>query len=198
MVSELRGVSCLRFGDARDKRKSIGVSRAFGDKVRAFHQLESATASFATRAAAKLRGQDSVCTTVVVYLTTSRHDERVRSVSHSKKLAEATADTGKIITTALELLDDLYDPDFSYQKVMVLLLDIVDTAAWQLSLTNPVVERDEKTRLMHDVDTLNRRYGLGTVWHAVEDKSHAGWQSKHALRSPRYTTHWSDIPTVSA
>ena len=120
-------------------------------------------------------------------------------VSHAqKKLAEATADTGKIITTALELLDDLYDSDFSYQKVMVLLLDIVDTAAWQLSLTNPVVERDEKTRLMHDVDTLNRRYGLGTVWHAVEDKSHAGWQSKHALRSPRYTTHWSDIPTVSA
>ena len=85
MVSELRGVSCLRFGDARDKRKSIGVSRAFGHKVRAFHQLESATASFATRAAAKLRGQDSVCTTVVVYLTTSRHDERVRSVSRSKK-----------------------------------------------------------------------------------------------------------------
>ena len=197
MVSELRGIRCLEFGDKRDKRQSIMVSRAFGHKVREFHQLESAAANFATRAAAKLRAQDSVCSKVVVYLTTSKHDERVRSVSKSTRLSEATADTGRIISTALGLLEELYDPDFSYQKVMVLLLDIVDREVWQLSLTNPVNERDERERLMAGVDALNARYGQGTVWHAAEDKSHAAWQSKHALRSPRYTTNWAELPRVS-
>lgn len=198
MIDELRGKSCLEFGDKHEKRQSIMVSRAFGHKVREYHQLESATASFATRAAAKLRAQGSVCSKVVVYLTTSRHDEHVRSVSKSIRLAEATADTGHIITSALELLQELYDSEFSYQKVMVLLLDIVDRGAWQLSLTDPVVTRDERERLMAGVDALNARYGLGTVWHAAEDKSRATWQSKHALRSPRYTTNWLDLPHVRA
>lgn len=198
MVTELRGVSCLRFGDKHEKRQSIMVSRAFGHKVREYHQLESAAASFATRATAKLRLQGSVCSKVVVYLTTSKHDERVRSVSKSTRLAEATADTGRIITTALELLEELYDPEFSYQKIMILLFDIVDREAWQLSLTDPVTSRDEHVRLMAGVDALNARYGLGTVWHAVEDKYRANWQSKHALRSPRYTTNWAELPTVKA
>ena len=198
MVEELRGVSCLTFGDKRDKRQSIMVSRAFGHKVREYHQLEGAAASFATRAAAKLRAQGSVCSTVVVYLTTGRHDEKVRSVSRGVRLSEATADTGRIIVAAVELLDGLYDPEFSYQKVMVLLLDIIDREAWQLSLTEPVADRDKKASLMQSVDELNKRYGLGTVWHAAEDKSHAGWQSKHARRSQRYTTSWSELPIVKA
>lgn len=198
MVSELRGVSCLQFGDKREKRQSIMVSRAFGHKVREFHQLESAAASFATRAAAKLRAQQSVCSKIVVYLTTSKHDEQVRSVSRSIRLSEATADTGRIISTALKLLEELYDPEFAYQKVMIILLDIVDREAWQLSLTNPVNSRDERERLMAGVDALNNRYGLGTVWHAAEDKNRAKWQSKHALRSPRYTTSWAELPRVKS
>jgi DNA polymerase V len=198
MISELRGISCLRFGDKREKRQSIMVSRAFGHKVREYHQLESATASFATRATAKLRAQGSVCSKVVVHLTTSKHVERVRSASKSIRLSEATADTGRIITAALGLLEELYDPDFSYQKVMILLLDIVDREAWQLSLTDPAQERDEHERLMAGVDALNARYGMGTVWHAAEDKSRAHWQSKHALRSPRYTTNWTELPRVKA
>jgi DNA polymerase V len=198
MVNELRGVSCLRFGDKREKRQSIMVSRAFGHKVREYHQLESAAASFATRATAKLRVQGSVSSKVVVYLTTSRHDEHARSVSKSVRLAEATADTGRIIAAALELLEELYDPDFSYQKIMIILLDIVDREAWQLSLTDPARERERQERLMQGVDALNLRYGLGTVWHAAEDKSRAHWQSKHALRSQRYTTNWNELPRVKA
>jgi DNA polymerase V len=198
MISELRGVSCLQFGDKREKRQSIMVSRAFGHKVREYHQLESATASFATRGAAKLRAQSSVCSKIVVYLTTSKHAEHVRSVSKSVRLAEATADTGRIIAAALGLLEQLYDPDFSYQKAMIVLLDIVDREAWQLSLTDPVHARERQERLMLGVDTLNARYGLGTVWHATEDKSRAKWQSKHALRSQRYTTNWTELPRVKA
>lgn len=196
MINELKGVRCLQFGDKHDKRASIGVSRAFGHKIKEYHQLESAAAGFATRAAARLRRQNSVCSKVVVYLTTSRFDDdnMVRSVSKSQRLPEATADTGRIIRVATDLLSDLYDPDFSYQKVMVLLLDIVDLGDWQLSLTDSASDRDKKGSLMKNVDMLNRRFGPGTVWHAAEDKPGVRWQSRHDRRSPRYTTSWLELP----
>ncbi len=196
MVDELRGVRCLPFGDKHDKRQSIMVSRAFGHKVRAYHQLESAAATFATRASAKLRRQGSVCGKVSLYLTTNRFDEQRRSVWREARLPEATADTGRIIEAALSLLEELYDPEFSYQKVAVSLHNIVDREAWQLSLTDPVLARDRQERLMRGVDALNKKYGAGTVWHAAEDKVRADWHSKHALRSPQYTTRWEELPRV--
>lgn len=196
MIDELRGQPRLGFGDKHEQRKSIMCSRSFGHKVRGYHQLESATANFATRAVARLRSQGSVCSTVVVHLTTGRHAEQVRQVSQTIHLAEATADTGRIISGALEGLSDIYDENFFYQKVAVMLLDIVDLADWQMSLTEPDVKRDSRVRLMKGVDKLNKIYGEGTVWHASEDRPHANWQSKHALRSPRYTTSWADLPKL--
>lgn len=196
MVDELRGQPRLKFGDSRDKRQSIMVSRAFGHRVREYHQLESALANFTARAAAKLRGQQSVCSRVAVYLTTSRYDEQVRSVSKSATLPEPSGDTGSLLTCSLSLLEELYDPDFSYTKVAVILLDIVDVQAWQLSLMQPAQSRDRKLRLMNGVDRINARFGSSTIWHAAEDRANAGWHSKHALRSPRYTTSWTELPKV--
>lgn len=196
MVDELRGLPRLKFGDSHEQRQSIMVSRAFGHRVREYHQLESALANFTARAAARLRSQSSVCSRVVVYLTTGKHAENQRNVSRSLKLPESTNDTGTLLSYALDILADVYDPDFSYTKIAVILLDIVDIKAWQLSLMVSEANRDRSVRLMAGIDRLNARYGQGTVWHAVEDRSRAGWQSKHALRSPRYTTNWAELPRL--
>lgn len=197
MVDELRGQSRLKFGDKYVKRKTIMVSRSFGHKVREYHQLESAASNFAARAAAKLRGQGSVCGKVAVYLTTSRFDEQKQQVFRELRLSEAAADTGRIITAVLQLLADIYDPDFSYQKVAVILLDIADYGQWQLSLTEPDVYRDNRAELMRGVDALNKRYD-SAVWYGSEDRAHSKWQSRRALASPGYTSRWSELPTVGA
>lgn len=195
MVDELRGQPRLSFGDKHAQRKSIMVSRSFGHKVRQYNQLESAASNFAARAAAKLRGQGSVCAKVAVYLTTGRFDAQNRQVSREIRLPEATADTGRIITAALGLLEEIYDPEFSYQKVAVILLDIVDLADWQMSLTDPDVRRDDRSVLMRSVDSLNKRYG-GMVWYGSENRAHASWRSKKALVSPAYTMRWEELPRV--
>lgn len=198
MVDELRGQPRLQFGDKHDKRKSIMVSRSFGHKVREYHQLESATSNFTARAAAKLRAQGSVCTKVMVILMTNRFDEQVRRVAKEIRLPEATADTGRLLTATLGLLEALYDAEFSYQKVAVILLDIADIGDWQLSLTHPAPKREERQGLMHDIDRLNQRYGSDTLWYGTEDKAGANWHSKSARRSPSYTTRWSDLPLIKA
>lgn len=197
MVDELRGEARIAFGDKRDQRASIMCSRSFGHRVRDYFQLESAVATFAAQAAARLRAQDSVCRGIVTFISTGvRQPEHRHYASHLITLPEATADSGQLISSALEGLDAIYDHDFAYQKAGVTLVGITDIAAWQLSLSSDEVQREKKVALMEEVDKLNTRFGKGTVWQGTEARSKAAWQSKSERRSPRYTTRLHELPQL--
>lgn len=197
MIDELRGEPRLEFGDKRDQRQTIMRSRSFGHKVRAYHQLESAVATFTAQAAARLRAQDSVCRGVIPFLAGSKSDGEDRVwASQLVTLDEATADTGRLITAALQGLQVVYDVEGSYKKAGITLVGIQSIESWQLSLLNDHPKRDEQVELMRAVDKLNKRYGTGTVWHASESRNDADWHSKRQRRSPRYTTQWAELPVL--
>jgi DNA polymerase V len=197
MVDELRGQPRLQFGDKKDQRQTIMRSRSFGHKVRAYHQLESATATFAAQAAARLRSQGSVCRGVVPFLSGGKHDGETRLwASQLVTLDEATADTGRLITAALQGLEAIYDNEGSYKKAGITLIGIQSVEAWQLSLLQGHADRDVRADLIQAVDRLNKRYGSGTIWHASEYRNDARWQSKREHRSPRYTTNWAELPVL--
>lgn len=194
-IEELRGYVCLRFGDKDDARKTIMRSRSFGHKVRAYHQLESAVATFAAQAAQRLRAQSSVCDRITTFVATSKHDTQQRRAAVETRLPEATADTGRLITAALQALEQLYDGEFSYQKAGVIVGGIRSNAAWQLALLEGDDARDQKAELMAAMDGINARYGK-VMWHATERPVGADWQSKRQLRSPRYTSSWGELPVL--
>lgn len=197
MVDELRGIARLSFGDKSDQRKSIMRSRSFGHAVRAYHQIESAIASFAAQAAARLRAQDSVCRGIVVYLDSGKHGEDARVfASQLVTLPESTADTGALITAALSGLGAVYDVEGTYRKAGVILVDIQSTEAWQLALIEGDGKRDQKVSLMRAMDKLNKKYGKSTVWHASEARQSMEWQSRRKQMSPRYTTQLSELPIL--
>ena len=199
MVDELRGQPRLQFGDKSDQRKTIMRSRSFGHKVRAYHQLESAVATFVAQAASRLRAQGSVCRGITTHLAGSKHDEIIerRWGNHTVTLREMTADTGLLITAALAGLEAIYDPEGSYQKAGITLGGIQSVESWQLSLLESS-DRDGSVKRMKAIDQLNKRYGSGTIWHASESRSTATWQSKREHRSPRYTTNVAELPVLHA
>ncbi len=197
MIDELRGVPRLTFGDKSDQRKSIMRSRSFGHAVRAYHQIESAIASFTAQAAARLRAQDSVCRSVVIYLDSGKHGYEHRVfASHTVTLPESTADTGRLITAALSGLGAVYDIEGAYRKAGVILVDIQSVESWQLSLIGGDEKRDEKVNLMSAMDKLNKKYGKNTVWHASEARQTMEWQSRRKQMSPRYTTQLTELPIL--
>lgn len=196
-VDELRGVVRIPFGDKKERRQTIMRSRSFGHTVRDYFQLESAVATFASRAAERLRAQDSVCRGVVVSLQThDRESGRSPLVSRTVKLVEMSAHTGVLIAAALDALSVLYDVDSAYKKAAVTLVDIVDVASWQLSLLGDDVDREGGVMLMRSVDALNKKYGSGVVWYGTEARKTAGWQSKNLHKSQRYTTQLSELPRL--
>lgn len=198
MVDELRGQPRLQFGDKHEQRQTIMRSRSFGHRVSAYHQLESAIATFTAQAAAHLRAQGSVCRGIVPFIMGSKQQEDLARHGGSQlvTLDEPTADTGKLITAALQGLNAIYDADGSYQKAGVTLAGIQSIEAWQLSLLKPDDDRDQSVHLMQAVDKLNKRYGKGTVWHASESRNDTSWHSKRQSRSPRYTTNWAELPVL--
>lgn len=197
MIRELRGEPQLGFGDKHDARKTIMRSRSFGYNVRTYHQLESAVATFAAQAGVRLRAQETVARGIATFLMTSKHATQQRRASTITTFAEATSDTAKLITGALQALEAIYDPEFAYQKAGVVLLGIDSVEAWQLSLMADEEKRDERLDLMRAMDLINKRYG-NVVWHASEKPKDADWHSKRELQSPRYTTMWQGLPALKA
>lgn len=197
MIDELRGEARIPFGDKSDSRKSIMRSRSFGHAVRSYYQIETAIATFTAQAAARLRSQGSVCRGIVVYLDTGKNAHQQRTyASRLVTLDESTSDTGTMIAAALSGLGAVYDESYAYRKAGVILANIQPHEAWQLSLIAGDDKRDDKMSLMNALDSLNKRYGKGTLWHASEDHRKADWQSRRKLVSPRYTTQLAELPLL--
>lgn len=194
-VDELRGTARIAFGDKQDSRQQIMRSRSFGHRVRSYHQLESAVATFASQVALKLRAQASLAKRVTVFLSTGKGAAQQKRVGIAVVLPEASYDTARLIAAALQGLEQIYDPDFAYQKAGVAAVDLVTHDEWQLSLTDPQRRRDETKELMHAIDDVNKKYG-SVLWYAIEKPRDADWHSRRERRSPGYTTNWSELPVL--
>ena len=70
-VMELRGVACIGLEEIAPARKQIISSRSFGHPVTEVNELTEAAASYATRAAEKLRRQDCVASFMQVFMHTN-------------------------------------------------------------------------------------------------------------------------------
>ena len=74
-VRELRGEPCLEMVDVTPDKQQIISSRSFGRYVTELHELEEAVSTYMSRAAEKLRRQNSVAATAYVYIRTNPHKD---------------------------------------------------------------------------------------------------------------------------
>lgn len=195
LVQELRGISCLDLEMAPQPKKNICVSRSFSHRVEALGEMREAVATYAARAAVKLRRQGSEAGTLTVFVETNRfsqtepqHHEAalVRLPSHSS----ATTD---LIHLAQAAATRLFRKGHRYVKAGILLGDLVPAGSHQGSLFEEAPDRVSRNRLMKTLDRLNARMGAGTVRFAAEG-IRKPWAARFERRSPRYTTRWEEIP----
>lgn len=201
-IRELQGTPCIGLEDAPEPKKQIACTRSFGRSVEAFEPLAEAVSEFASRAAEKLRKQSSHASEVLVFIRTSpfRKDPQY-SRSMIVPMRRPTDDTSAIVGAALMGLRAIYQPGFRLAKAGVMLLDIqpANREQFELDLGEPVAERD-RSRLMQAMDSVNGRWGKGTVKVGSGRVGEAprDWGMKQDRRTPAYTTEWADMPTVKA
>ena len=196
-VRELRGVSCLDLEEVAPDKQQIMCSRSFGQYAEDREQLEEVVASYVSRAAEKLRHQDSLAGALMVFIRTNPFNPKEPQYHRSLTipLPEPTADTRILISWALKVLRRMYRPGFAYQKAGVMLSDLRPRTMVQASLFADL-EDDRGRQLMATLDAINGRWGRGTLRSAAEGMEKP-WQMKRQRLSPRYTTDWEGLPVVS-
>lgn len=197
LVRELRGETCFELQILGTKPKSISRTRTFGEDTNQFHILESALASFATQAAYRLRQSGQITRRAGLFATTNRHKPGFRTWSKEIVFSTPTSDTGTLITSLINTMSELFEPNQFYHRAGVWLHDFQPASYLQTDLfgQTDLSAFTKSQQRMQSLDNLNSRFGRSTVRYAAEDLART-WQPIRKLCSPHYTTDWDDLPTV--
>jgi DNA polymerase V len=195
--NELRGMSCMALEEVAPPKKQIVSSRSFGQLVHVLSDLSESVAGHASRAAEKLRAQDGVCHAIHVFIHTNpfRNQDPQYSNSMVVPLPNASADTRLLVRAALFALQKIYRPGYAYQKAGVMLMGIGEAQVAQGSLLPEHGVGSRSQKLMHAMDSLNRRYGCG-ILSVFSSSATKPWAMRREAMSPCYTTRWSDVPVA--
>ena len=216
-VLELRGISCYKLETGIPVKKSITVSRSFGKKLKCCEEIKEALIVYVQRAAKKLRNYNLFCKSISIFLKTSRYDAKLYQNEITHSLSEATNDVRIIWKVSNNLLKRIYKKSFLYNKVGVVLCDLVTSNQLQRSLLNNSIlkkdnVRNKSLKLMKLIDKVNNKFGEGKlrlssdkngcfylknqIGNNENKKKKANWLMKSSFKSPSYTTNWYEIPVV--
>lgn len=194
MIYELRGVSCMDL-ELVEPKQSIISSRSFGQLTSSLNDLEQALTVYTTRACEKLRTQKSLAYQVAVFVGTNRHktNELQQSACLQTRLPYASNHTTEILQVAQALLKRLYREHYRYQKIGVMLTELILESELSQDLNFVTTARLKNT--MPILDKINQRFGQDTLFLASAGVKQA-WQARRANLSRRYTTRWDELLQV--
>ena len=200
LIRELRGEPAIGLREELTSKKMIATTRMFGRPVSALSELKEAVSTYITRAAEKLRRQGSAADTVSVFIVPREADHAAdfrhgSSIGSQAKLGAATSFTHELIKPAVQLVESLYENGRQYKKAGVMLSGLVPDDSIQGNMFDkPVANRNRW--LMSTVDNVNfsmrddmLQFGSSGV--------NKHWKMRQEFRSPRYSTRWEELQTVS-
>ncbi|QDD11799.1 Y-family DNA polymerase [Candidatus Methylopumilus rimovensis] len=191
-VRELNGVICMELKDIAEPNKEIMVSRSFGRRVKDKQELIEAVTAYTSRAAERMRKQESVATSLYIYIRTSPHDDKKQYANGINiPLFQPTDDSMALTNAALLGLDYIYREGFDYQKAGVTLCNLTSKDKMQGNLFNDTIAHSR----MKIMDTINQRWKgklkLGSEGVTKE------WEMKAQFKSRNYTTDWDQLMIAS-
>jgi DNA polymerase V len=195
-VLELNGIPCLKLEEMAPDKQQIVCSRSFSRRLTEYGELSQALAEFASRAAEKLRSQNSVAGHISIFIRTNPFNPQEPQYQRSAgmRLKASTQDTRVLIGEAHRLLNELFRAGYRYHKCGVQLSHIQSaTTPGQLDLfgLSATIRQADSPALMQAVDRINRRFPKGIAVAATGfDRS---WQPKAERVSKRYTTDWREL-----
>lgn len=195
-VLELSGFPCLELDDIVPK-KSIMSSCSFGGLQSDYRVVEEAISHHCATAWAKMRRQGLMTQHLSVFIRSNpfRDDLTQYANSIGFRLMNPTDDVMVLTKMAKYCLRRIYRQGIGYHKSGVLLSELIDKQHRQMDLFNQPT--DEKLlnseKVMTTMEGINRKYGQRTIRLASEG-FRKQWSMKRQLKSPHYTTRWSDLP----
>jgi DNA polymerase V len=202
LLRELKGYKTHGMQSPRTEKKMIATTRMFGREVTEWQEIEEALATYATRAAEKLRRQHSAAKTVSVFLLKkapvqidASYYQRGRQVSSYMSLDNPSNLSPDIIKAVVALGKSLFEEGEIYKKAGVILSDFVPDNVLQTHLFTPPADARRK-KLMNVIDNMNAAY-RGDMLKFGTSGTQKNWKMRSEKRSRRYTTRWDELCLVN-
>lgn len=197
--TELNGVRCAELQDAEPERQQIVVSRSFGSEIHSQNDLAQAVATFAQRAAEKLRARKLTAHGVWVFLHTNPFGNAQQyHPSRTVRLVMPTSDSRTILEAAQAATAAMYRPNIAWKKAGVGLVDLSAEHVQQADLFAQV-RNPKSERLMAVLDQANQKFGRGSMSFASSSTAPdttAAWAMRQEHLSRSFTTRWDEILTA--
>jgi len=200
LIKELKGEPCIEMKDPLEIKKMIATTRMFGKPVYDLKDLREAIATYASRAAEKLRRQACAANMIDVFIVTN--DQRGKEYRYNPQtkhknavLPRATSNTNELIMHAVFLVEKLYKQGPKYLKAGVILGGITPDKSIQGNLFLTPGGNMQRY-LMETIDNINFSMRDDIV-KFVSSGLRRNWKMRQELRSNRFTTRWNELFKIS-
>ncbi len=197
---ELQGIACGGLEEFEPKQ-SIMSSKSFGQMQTQYSSVAQSISSHCARAVEKMRGQNLVAQRMYIFVHTNRFREDLAQYFQSMefRFINATDDLRLITKIAKRCLRRIFKSGYFYKKAGVCLEDLIPKNPRQLDMFHQPSDAQlhHTQQLMSVFDHINQKYGKSTIRLAAEGYSKP-WDMRRELKSPAYTTRWSEVPQVRA
>jgi DNA polymerase V len=193
---ELQGIPCAGLEETQAKQNIIS-SKSFGQMQTTYTAVSQSVSSHCARAVEKLRQQNLVAQRISVFVHTNRFREDLAQYCQAieLKFINPTDDVRLITQCAKRCLRRIFKSGYHYKKAGICLEDLIPKDPRQLDMFHQRSDEElaKTEQLMSVFDAINKKYGRSTVRLAAEGYSKP-WDMRRELKSPAYTTRWSDLP----
>ncbi|HCE6135883.1 TPA: Y-family DNA polymerase [Legionella pneumophila] len=193
---ELHGIPCGGLEEIALKQ-SIMSSKSFGEMQTSLDQVAQSVSSHCARAVEKMRSQKLVAQRITVFVHTNRFREDLAQHFQSIEVnfINPTDDLRIITKFAKRCLRKIFKSGYYYKKAGVCLEELIPKDMRQLDMFHQPTDEDlaKTEQLMAVFDSINQKYGRSTIRLAAEGYNKP-WAMRAELKSPAYTTRWSDLP----
>lgn len=191
-VRELNGISCLSWDEVKSPKKEVFSTRSFGQRIITKDELRAALVAHAAIVGRKIRRQSSLIKKLMVFASSSPHDDLYYKQTIVYPFIIATDNTCEIAQAVNKVIDSIYSAGVRFYRCGVGAIELTSKEFIQPDLFIPDHYNDN---LMKCLDNINHRYGDGTLKIATEGHSEK-WQMRREFLSPQYTSQWRDIPKI--
>lgn len=158
LQKDLKGIPSIDM-EIVEKKQSISTTRSFDKEYRTFDEMRERISTFTSMSAEKLRGQESMCRKIMVFIETNRFRDEDNFYANSVvvKIPFPTSSALELVNYAVSGLKHIFREHKNYKRAGVTLMDFVDSNEYQPDLflnSNP-----KHKDLMKAVDRLNNKYG---------------------------------------
>jgi DNA polymerase V len=198
LLKELKGEPAVIMKDELVNKKMIATTRMFGRSLTELKDIREAVATYASRAAEKLRRQQSAASVITTFLVSQekidgpkfKHGPQVTSYA---VLPRPTSLSHELIKPAVRMAEDLFVPGKKYKKAGVILSDLVPDSAIQANIFDS--GEGIGRYLMEMMDNINFSMRDDLVKFASSG-TRRHWKMQQQFHSPKYTTRWEDLREV--